>query len=76
LIILSVTVRVYGAGDDRDDLRVARGGLGVLAGQVALLAGAGPDPGVFQVLRTGQLAQLREGNVGDDLRVGAGPVGD
>jgi hypothetical protein len=62
--------------DGGNGLGVAGGGLGVLAGQVAVLAEAGPDPGVFQVLGAWHLPQLGQGNVGDHLGVGAGPVRD
>ena len=44
---LADEVPVGGAGDDRDDEGVAGDGLGVLARQVAVLAGAGAEPGVL-----------------------------
>src|SRR6185437_8982688 len=68
--------RVHRAGDDRDRPGVARRRLGVLAGQVAVLAEAGPDPRVLQVGRAGHLAQLGQRDVRDHLRVGPGPAGD
>ena len=68
------------AGDDRDGQRVAGGYLGVLAGEVSSarvggLAERGPEPGVLQVGRTGQLTELADGYVHDDLGVGAARSG-
>jgi hypothetical protein len=62
------------AGDDRDRLGVACGGLGVLAVKVAVFAEAGAEPGVFQVAGAGHGPQLGQGDVRHDLGVGAGPV--
>jgi hypothetical protein len=69
-------VGVHRAGDDRDGLRVARGGFRVGASEVAVLAGPGAEPGVLQLLRAGQLAQLGQGDVDNGLSVGAGPGRD
>jgi hypothetical protein len=69
-------IGVHGAGDHRDALRVAGGGLGVLTGQVAVLTRPGPDPRVLQVGRAGQVPQLGERNMSDNLRIRASPVRD
>ena len=68
--------RVHGPGDDGHDHRVARGRLGVLAGQVAALAEQRPDPHVLKAGRARHRAQVPQRDVGHDLRVGARAVGD
>ena len=67
--------RVEGPGDDRDGLRVARGYLGVLSGEVAVFAEPGADPGVFQFGGAGQVPQGGQGDVDDRLGAGPGPAG-
>jgi len=62
------------AGDDRDDDRVARGGLGVLAGQVAVLPRQGAEPGLLKLRRARQPEQFGQRDDGVDARVGPGPV--
>ena len=64
------------AGDDRDRQRVARGGLGVRAGQVAGLAEAGVQPCPLKLARAGHVPQLRQRDVHDHLGIGPGPVRD
>src|ERR1700679_3419545 len=51
-------VPVGAAGHDRDDEGVAADRLGVLAGQVAVLAGAGAEPGVLDDRRAARAQQV------------------
>ena len=68
-------VPVGGAGDDRDDHRVARDRLGVLPRQVPVLAGPGAEPGVLDGRRAVHPEEVGRGMV-TSTRVGPGPVGD
>ena len=61
-------------GDHRFGNRVAGGRLGVLAGQVAGLAGRAAQPHLLGLRRAGALPQLRERDVHRDVGVRAGPV--
>jgi len=67
---------VGAGGHDGGDEGVAGDGLGVLAAQVAVLAGAGAEPGVFDDGGAVEVEEVADADAGVDAGVGACPVGD